>query len=127
MRLVGAEKPDNWVFTNPNAILVLTDPTPSRLIINASDAGPGDLPDIRTGMEAARILYTIDCAAATRLGSTISLDPEISVFGSGDPNHELEIPVNVSDAASFLCPEPGGLAVLAVAAALQLRRGRRPT
>jgi hypothetical protein len=128
VRLVGAQKPDNWVFTNRNASLVLfEEATPSRLIVSAADVSGGErLKDVTTGMEAARILYTIDCDAATRLDSTVSLDREITAFASGDPNHNPEIPVDVSDAATFVCPEPAGLIALPLAAALGRRRRRRP-
>jgi hypothetical protein len=124
VRLIGAEKPDNWVFTNPNAALIVAQATPSRLIINATDAAPGDLPDITTGMKAARVLYTIDCDRATTFFSTVGLDPQITVFGSGDPNHDLEIPVSTADGTAFICPEPTGVTLLGVAALLGLRRRR---
>ena len=128
VRFTGAQKPDNWVFTAPDATFTPAEVTANRVIINAVStlqSGPDQLINITTGAKAARIHYTIDCDTATTPISRVSLDPNITVFGSGDPNHELEIAVDDSDGRTFVCPEPAALALLPLGGLLALRRRRR--
>jgi hypothetical protein len=89
------------------------------LLINASSNN--DLANIDAGDVAARIFYVFDY---TFLGDyTIVFDTQLTVFGSGDPNRPLEIPVTLTDAGFIrYIPEPSALSLLAGAALLALRR-----
>ena len=123
-RLTGAERPpDNFVLDVPSgATFIVAESGADELLINISSNN--DLADINTGDKAARIFYEVDPGVNGR-NYFVTFDPFSTVFGSGDPNRELVIAVDVSDDAQL--PEPTGLSLLALAGALGLRRRRRVT
>lgn len=128
IRLAGAERPagDRFVYGNsPGAGFTVAVNEPDHLLINTNaDFGAATLPDIVDGAMAARIFYTLD--AITLPGTySIVFDTTETVFGSGDPDRELEIDVNLSDAGVVeVVPEPTALSLLGIAGLLALRRRR---
>ena len=123
-RLTGAERPaDNFVLDVPSgATFTVAESGADDLLINISSNN--DLADINTGDKAARIFYEVDPGVNGR-NYTITFDPSATVFGSGDPNRELVIAVNLGDGVQL--PDPAGLSLLAWAGVLGLRRRRRVT
>jgi len=122
----GAERPpDNFVLDVPSgaSFSVASDPqltNDSKITINVSSNN--DLADITNGKKAARVFYTFSpgiCATWQ-----IVFDRDATVFGSASETYPtLAIPVDLRD-ATFICPEPGAVALLGVAGALVLRRRR---
>ena len=123
VRLAGAEKPDNWVFTDPAANFLVASSSPTEVMINAVNRLTPPFSDITSGAKVARVLYTFDCVPGA---STLFFDPNNTIFASGDPNQDPFIPVDTTGPLTYfsLCPEPTGLALLPLAAALALRRRR---
>jgi hypothetical protein len=126
LRLGGAERPaDNYVLDVPSgSTFTVAENTPDRLLVNVSSNN--DLADITTGKKAARVFYTLDPAAVPG-NYTIVFDTASTVFGSGDPNQPLEIPVTLTDAGFVridIVPEPASLSLLGIAGLLALRRRR---
>jgi hypothetical protein len=120
----GAEAPpDHFVLDVPSgSVFQVGSLTPSRLLINASSMQ--DLADIQTGDKAARIFYTI--GAVPPAAYTLVFETPATNFGSADPDHDLDIPVDLQDFGIVVCPEPAALLVVlpAAAGALVLRRRR---
>ena len=126
LRLVRAEKPDNWVLTGSDSDTVFTEreARPDHILVNASYAltYSGPLADITTGAKVARIYYSIDPGTAPGL-YRITLDRNTTVFGTGNPNCSCPIFPDLSDAGVVLVtPEPSGVALVGVAWVLALRR-----
>ena len=122
--LLGAERPtSNFVLDVPSgATFTVAESDANHVLVNV--ASNNDLADINSGDVAARVFYRVEGCFMQSL--EITLDPGSTVFGSGDPNRDLEITVNLSDSGYIPpCPEPGGLALLAGAAVIALRRVRR--
>ena len=122
VNLAGIERPgDNYVLDVPSgSTFSVAENTANNVLANVSSNN--DLADITTGKKAARIFYTIAPDAAPGI-YRLAFDPASTVFGSGDPNHSLEIAVALSD-TDIVVPEPAGLALLGVASLLTLRRRR---
>jgi hypothetical protein len=129
VRLLRAEKPEGWVFTDPAASFVQAQATASKIVVNAINEPTGaHLSDITTGSRAARVWYTVE-AGSDYGGYGIALNEQFTVFSSGDPNRPRVIPVLLSDYGVVIyVPEPGGMAALGGAAVpgLLLRRRARP-
>ena len=122
VNLTGIERPpENFVLDVPSgSTFSVAESTANNVLANVSSNN--DLADIITGKKAARIRYTV--APNTPFGFyTLVLDPNNTVFGSGDPNRELQIIVDLRD-TDILIPEPSGLALLGAAGLLALRRRR---
>ena len=123
--LLRAEKPDNWVFSDPDAALTVVEGDAGHLVINASS------PDERVNLtkdvpvqNAARIYYSVDPDAAPRLYN-IRLDEGRTRIYTADETGWVPPPVGVTDSGLVLVtPEPSGLAVLAFGGLLALRRRR---
>ena len=62
VRLLGAQRPDNWVLTDPNATFTVIESTPTRTYLNGTASTV--LSDITEGKQVARIFYAVDPAAA---------------------------------------------------------------
>jgi MYXO-CTERM domain-containing protein len=133
-KLAGAERPDNFVLDVPSGAVfsVPNDPqltNNNRITINVSSNN--DLADITNGKKAARVFFQLD--PSTPIGPSLEpftvlfFDQDATVFGSASEAFPfLQIPVGLSDSGSiFICPEPGALTLLGLAAALCLRRRRR--
>ena len=113
----------NNVFnTGAAPSITILESTPTRLLFNVTSGG--DLNDIDEGETAARIAYT--AAPDSPVGTyVVALDPNTTVFGSGDPELPLEIIVDKSDPGLVqVVPEPGALSLLGIAGLLALRRRR---
>ena len=127
--LLRAEVPDNWVFAGTDASFTVTEAAPDHLLITVTDVDdPNDtdvtLVDIVTGRKAARVYYGVDAAALPGLYN-ITLDPQETAWGHGLPKGFL-LTVDTPDPGVVrVTPEPAGLALLGIPAALALRR-RRP-
>ena len=122
--LLRAEKPDNWVFTDPDAVFRVVEGDADHLMINA--LSPDERVDVTNpGKNAARIYYSIDSGAAPGRYN-IRLEPGTTRIYTGRPGGWIPPPVGVTDAGLVLVtPEPSGLAVIAVGGLLALRRRRR--
>ena len=60
VRLLRAEKPDNWVFTDPGATFIQAEATASKILVNAvNEPRAPALSDITTGSKATSALVTI--------------------------------------------------------------------
>ena len=124
--LAGAEKPaDNFVLDVPSgATFSVAESDANHVLINVSSNN--ELADITTGKKAARILYTLTPAALaqgwTFSGPVLVFDTGSTVFGSGDPNRDVNIVVDLTDAGILLLPEPTDLTLLGMAGVLCLRR-----
>ena len=125
IKLLRAEKPDNWVFTSPGASFQEAGPEfsnkPGLIVVNAIGDLLGANQDIVDGTKAARVFYTMDPDAAAGTYH-ISLDPGGTLFVSGDTGEA--IPVDISASFSVPIPEPAGLSLLGIAGLLTLRRRR---
>ena len=123
--LLGAERPDHFVMDVPGgATFSVSVNQPDRLVINVFGNTGTDLADINNGDKAARIFYRLDppCPGFVEAFRFVVND---TAFVSGDERYPtVQIPVDVSDSAVFVCPEPGAAALLAAAALLTLRRRR---
>ncbi len=125
VRFLGAERPaQNFVLdVSSGATFTVAENTPGSLLINVSSNN--DLANIDAGDVAARIFYTVDPGGP--IGDyTIVFDTQSTVFGSGDPNRPLEVPVTLTDAGYIrVVPEPSCLTLLGGTALLALRRRRK--
>ena len=122
----GAEQPaGGFVLDVPGgAAFRVATLTPTRLVINV--ASDEELADVNTRDKAARVFYTI--GAVPPAVYTLAFDTADTSFISGDPTRPFDIPVDLRDFGVVVCPEPGGVMVLAAAAgwlALGRRRRRR--
>ena len=115
--------PNNVFNTGVPPSVTILESTPTRLLFNVTSGG--DLNDIDEGETAARIAFT--AAPDSPFGSyTVALDPNTTVFGSGNPDLPLEIIVDKSDTGGiFYVPEPSGAALVGTCGLLALRRRRR--
>ena len=120
LSLVRAEKPDNWVLPDADAVFGQQEVRPDHVLVNASFAlsYSGPLADITSGAKAARVYYSVDPGTAPGL-YRITLNPNQTVFGFGDPNCDSCYAVAIDDPGVVLVtPEPAGLALLSVAGAI---------
>ena len=108
----------------PPPSLVIIESDADHVIFNVTMAVPdAPLPDIDQGERAARIFWTWEPFAPEGMYRVLA-DPDITAFGSGDPNLPLAIEVEMTDAFVVIAPEPGAVSLLAVAAPFALRRWR---
>ena len=126
IKLLRAEKPDNWVFTSPGASFQEAGPEfsnkPGLIVVNAIGDLLGANQDIVDGTKAARVFYTID-ENLPRGAYKLTLDPAGTLFVSGDTGEA--IPVDISNPGTVIVePEPTALPLLAVAGVLAVRRRR---
>jgi hypothetical protein len=124
LRLGGAERPsDNYVLDVPSgSTFTVAENNAEHLLVNV--ASNNDLADITTGKKAARIFYTVDPGAIPG-DYKIVFDTASTVFGSGEPNRDLNIQVTLTDAGVIrVVPEPATLSVLGITGLLALRRRR---
>ena len=126
IKLLRAEKPDNWVFTSPGASFQEAGPEfsnkPGLIVVNAIADLLGANQDIVDGTKAARVFYTID-ENLPRGAYKLTLDPAGTLFVSGDTGEA--IPVDISNPGTVIVePEPTALPLLAVAGVLAVRRRR---
>ena len=122
IRLLRAERPDNFVLTAPDATFVQSEADAGHILAAAQD-GTSLGVDVVTGPKAARVYYAVDPGTTPGL-YRITLNPVGTTFVSGDPNRQGYFPVvDITDPGVVLVtPEPSGLALLAVAGLLALRR-----
>ena len=123
LTLLRATEPDNWIFTDPGALFTVADADAGHLLIRASS--PDESVDItQPPRNAARIYYRIDAGVAPGL-YPITLEEGTTRIYSADSGGLPPPPLGVTDPGlARVTPEPSGLAVLALAAALGLRRRR---
>jgi MYXO-CTERM domain-containing protein len=126
IKLVRAEKSDNWVFSSPGASFQEAGPEfsnkPGLIVVNAVGDLVSDNQDIVDGTKAARVFYTID-ENLPRGAYSLTLDPSSTLFVSGFSGET--IPVDISDRGTVIVePEPTALPLLAVAGVLAVRRRR---
>jgi hypothetical protein len=121
--LLRAQKPDNWVFTDPDAVLTVVEGNAGHLLINASS--PDERVDItRPPKNAARVYYSLDAGAAPGRYS-ITLEPSTTRLYTANTSGWVPPFVGVTDPGLVLVtPEPSGLTILAVGGVLALRRRR---
>ena len=119
----AAIPPENFVLPSPPpATLTVLESTPDRLLFNVTSGR--DSGDINQGDVAARVFYTVDPAAGPGT-YRILFDPNFTVFSSSNPNFDPLIFADATDAGVIFVPEPSGLALLAAAGVLTLRRRAR--
>jgi hypothetical protein len=108
----------------PPPLLTVIESDADHVIFNVTMAVPdAPLPDIDQGERAARVYWTWEPFAPEGVYRVLA-DPDITAFGSGDPNLPLAIEVEMTDAFVVFLPEPGALSLLAAAAPFALRRWR---
>jgi hypothetical protein len=124
--LAGAEKPaHDFVLDVPSgATFSIAESTPDHILINVSSNF--ELADVTTGKKAARVFYALTPQGLTSLPLlplvALTFDPGSTVFGSGDPNREVNMVVDITDAGIIGIPEPAGLSLLGMAGVICLRR-----
>jgi PEP-CTERM motif len=118
--LLRAEKPDNWVLTDPDAVFLIDEAAPDHLFFSGSNVNV--LSDITDGKKVARLYYNVDADALPGL-YRIRVDQDFA-FESGDPSGHY-IGVDITDPGVIrVTPEPSALALLGAAALFGLRRRR---
>ena len=123
--LLRAEKPANWVFTDPDAVLTAVEGDAGHLLISGSSPGERvNLTKDQPVQNAARIYYSVDPGAAPGFYSIRMEEGTTRIYTANDTGW-VPPPVGVTDAGLVLVtPEPSGLAVLGLAGVLALRRRR---
>jgi len=107
----------------PPPQLMILESDPNHLTFDVLTLTESDFPDIDQGERAARIFWTWEPFAPEGI-YRIVVDPEITVFASGEPELPLRIEVETTDAFVVFFPEPGAVSLLAIAAPFALRRWR---
>ena len=122
--LLRATRPDNWIFTDPDAVFTVAEGDAAHLFIRASSVN--EAVDItQPPRNAARIYYSIDAAAAPGL-YPITLEEGTTRIYSAESGGVPPPPLGVTDPGLVrVTPEPSGLAMLALGAVLALLRRRR--
>ena len=93
--LLRAEKPDNWVFTAPNASFQQADVPgnnpPSGIVVNAIGDLLGATQDIVSGTKAARVFFTLDPSLASTSHIFLDQTPGTTLFVSGDTGEAIPV------------------------------------
>ena len=123
LTLLRAERPADWVFTDPGATFAVEGVADQLIITALSPAERIDL--TRTPVNVARLYYAVDPDAAPGRHD-INLEWGVTRIISGDPTPVPATPVSAEDPGIVIVtPEPSAVAMLAAAALLALGRRRR--
>jgi hypothetical protein len=117
----------NFVFPGtppPEVVLLESTADYLHLAVTSGQDPPTGLADINSGDTAGRVFFVVEPAWPPGQ-YWLEFEPADTSFLSGDPSLPLEILVDVSDRGVLGVPEPTGVATLAAAGVLMLRRGRR--